>query len=217
PRTAAPASVPVPAPGATKPQIAVSPQPSPPPAAPSVATRPAAEPDREQITSDPDIAPATPAAASPPSRPPAAAPPAVRPAVRPAPPSVQPERVDTARIDAMPSVDIEIYFDYNSAAVTAQAAATLSVLAQALKDPRLISARFLIGGHTDAKGGSDFNLELSERRAQSVRRFLIDKHGIDAGRLVAQGFGMQRPKAGLRPMDVQNRRVQVVNLTAAAR
>ncbi len=116
----------------------------------------------------------------------------------------------------MPSVDIDIYFDYNSAAITPQAAATLSVLAQALKDPSLAKARFLIGGHTDGKGGAQFNLELSERRAQSVRRYLIDRHGLEASRLVAQGFGLQRPKVAGNPMDVQNRRVQVVNLTGAS-
>jgi outer membrane protein OmpA-like peptidoglycan-associated protein len=192
----APAASPAPPPGDTKPQIAVSPPPRP--------------PDRETVTSDPEVTPPTPAPAS-------VAPavrPVVQPAVREAAPTAPPVRVEAAAIDAMPSVDIEIYFDYNSAAITGQAAATLSVLAQALKDPRLVSARFLIGGHTDAKGGGDFNLDLSEQRATSVRRYLIEMHGIDAARLVAQGFGMQRLKVPGRPMDVQNRRVQVVNLTA---
>lgn len=179
---------------------------------------PAKAPEPEPITSDPNAGVNTPApavVAPAPVRPAPAEPGPARPAPQPSAPAPA-ARVEPAALDVMPSVDIEIYFDYNSASITPQAAATLAVLAQALSDPRLAAARFLIGGHTDAKGGADYNLDLSERRAQSVRRFLIDKHGIEAGRLVAQGFGSQRLKVPARPMAVENRRVQVVNLTGPA-
>ena len=45
-----------------------------------------------------------------------------------------------------------------------------------------------IGAHTDASGPSGYNLELSERRAKAVKRYL-EKKGISASRLVAKGYG----------------------------
>jgi outer membrane protein OmpA-like peptidoglycan-associated protein len=54
--------------------------------------------------------------------------------------------------------------------------------------------RVEIQGHTDDRGKRDYNVDLSERRAQSVRRYLIDV-GVEAGRLEAKGFGPDRPLA----------------------
>lgn len=69
--------------------------------------------------------------------------------------------------------------------------------------------RVRIEGHTDDQGDDEYNLELSRRRAQSVRRYLIDK-GVDADQVEAEGYGETRPvasnatKAGRR----KNRRVE---------
>ncbi|HAJ42986.1 MAG TPA: hypothetical protein DCM00_10065, partial [Alcanivorax sp.] len=49
-----------------------------------------------------------------------------------------------------------------------------------------------IAGHTDSKGSDEYNQALSERRAESVRDFLIDL-GVDPGRLQARGYGDTRP------------------------
>ena len=143
---------------------------------------------------------ATPAVSRPPEPAPAAAPP----------------RVEVATTDEMPSVDIEVYFDFRSHAVTPRAEATLVVLGKALSDQRLASAKFMIAGHTDAVGSATYNRELSERRAASVRRFLIERFGIDGSRLVSRGFGFDKLKVPARPKAVENRRVQIVNLTASA-
>ena len=113
----------------------------------------------------------------------------------------------------LPSVDIEVYFEYNSAEITSKAVATLAILGRALTDPRLAKGRFLIGGHTDARGDPRANLLLSARRAESVRRFLIEQFGIDDRRLVGRGFGDQQLKLPGRPAASENRRVQVVNLS----
>ena len=56
--------------------------------------------------------------------------------------------------------------------------------------------RVLIEGHTDAVGSELYNESLSQRRAQSVRRYLVAMHGIDAGRLEAVGLGETQPAAG---------------------
>ncbi len=176
------------------PQVVIS------PVEPSLETAPAAKPAQRP---DPIFVP-TP---QPPE-------PAKAPEVKQAPSApIAPPKIDTARIDDMPSVDIEVYFDYNSDAITPRAAETLLTLARALADPRLASGRFLIAGHTDAHGGAAFNKQLSERRAASVRRFLVEKAGLAADRLVSRGFGLERPKVPGRPMAVENRRVQIVNLS----
>ena len=59
-----------------------------------------------------------------------------------------------------------------------------------LKHPEL--KRLEIGGHTDSRGGRDYNIQLSEDRAEAVRRYLIDK-GVEPGRLTAKGYGPDKP------------------------
>ena len=55
-------------------------------------------------------------------------------------------------------------------------------------------ARLVIEGHTDDRGDKEFNVDLSERRAGRVRAYLIEA-GVEAGRLVARGYGATRPVA----------------------
>jgi outer membrane protein OmpA-like peptidoglycan-associated protein len=76
-----------------------------------------------------------------------------------------------------------------------------------------------IEGYTDSTGGADYNLGLSQRRADSVRSYLVDQ-GVGSGRLVASGKGMSSPVAGNDTATgrQQNRRVEVViNNPAAAK
>jgi outer membrane protein OmpA-like peptidoglycan-associated protein len=75
-----------------------------------------------------------------------------------------------------------------------------------------------IEGYTDSVGGEDYNLGLSQRRADAVRSYLVDQ-GVGSGRLVASGKGMSSPVAGNDTASgrQQNRRVEVViNNPAAA-
>ncbi|HLM37970.1 MAG TPA: OmpA family protein, partial [Microvirga sp.] len=83
---------------------------------------------------------------------------------------VEPGREDQVLKDTrdLPSVNIRITFDYNSDMLTHEGAAALKPLGLALRDERLKSFRFLIGGHTDAIGSDEYNQRLSERRARSV-------------------------------------------------
>ena len=113
----------------------------------------------------------------------------------------------------MPSIDLEVYFEYGSADIGPQALTVLSTLGRALTDPRLAGGTFLIAGHTDAKGGAQFNLRLSQARAELVRRFLVQSFGLDEQRLVAKGYGARNLKNARDPRSADNRRVQVVNLS----
>lgn len=114
------------------------------------------------------------------------------------------------------SVNLYVNFAYNSADLTSDARITLDRLGYALIDDRLKTFNFMIEGHTDAKGSAEFNQKLSDERAASVRRYLMAQFAIDEKRLHARGFGKSRLLDPSRPEDGVNRRVQIVNLDAAA-
>ena len=111
-----------------------------------------------------------------------------------------------------PKIDIEINFEFNSATVGPNAAKALTELGEALTSADLKGRSFFLNGHTDAKGDEFYNQDLSERRADAVKRFLLEKFGIDGSRLIAVGYGKTRLKNPSDPFAAENRRVQVVNL-----
>lgn len=115
-----------------------------------------------------------------------------------------------------PAIDLEVYFDYNSSTITKQAEPELMKLGRALTNPDLQGSVFLVAGHTDAKGGVDYNQRLSERRAQAVKRFLTDRFNLSDDTLVATGYGKSKLKNTDDPYAAENRRVQVVNMQATA-
>lgn len=104
--------------------------------------------------------------------------------------------------------EVFVTFDYNSADLSSEARDELQALALVLNDPLLAGRRFLIEGHTDARGEAAYNQLLSERRAESVRQYLIEA-GIDPSRLAAVGFGESRPRVS-DPNASQNRRVELL-------
>jgi outer membrane protein OmpA-like peptidoglycan-associated protein len=119
--------------------------------------------------------------------------------------------------DALPSVDVEVRFEYNSAVVTSAAEPALAQLGRVLSNPRLAGLAFLVCGHTDAVGGADFNLVLSQRRAEAVKKHLIERYRIAEERLVTVGHGFEQLKDRANPKAAANRRVQIVNLGAGTR
>lgn len=123
---------------------------------------------------------------------------------------------ETVRRDALPTADLEIYFDFDSAAITPAALPILKTLGQALSDGRLAGGMFIVGGHTDAKGEADYNQRLSQRRAQAIREFLLSNYPIATDRLTAIGYGEEQLKAPSEPLAAVNRRVQIINYTDIA-
>ena len=111
------------------------------------------------------------------------------------------------------SVDLEIYFDYDSDMISAKARPDLVQLGTALRSDALKGAVFLVSGHTDAAGGGDYNLDLSDRRAQNVASFLTHTFGIESSRLIAVGYGEEQLKNPGDPTAAENRRVTIVNLS----
>jgi outer membrane protein OmpA-like peptidoglycan-associated protein len=111
-----------------------------------------------------------------------------------------------------PAIDLEITFDYNSANISKKSQSAVQALGKALSSDDLKGATFVVAGHTDAVGGEEYNQDLSERRADAIKRYLTDKYGIAGADLVTVGYGKGKPKAGVAPTDPSNRRVQVVNM-----
>lgn len=113
-------------------------------------------------------------------------------------------------------VAVPIQFRYNSAEITPESSDQLRQVAQALKDPQLISAGIRVEGYTDDIGSASYNQWLSERRAEAVKRYLVEKEGVAAARLEAKGYGKSRPLPGVSQDTeegrAQNRRVELVNL-----
>jgi len=111
-----------------------------------------------------------------------------------------------------PKIDLDINFDFNSAKLTAKAEPQLNSLGKALTSAELAGAVIMLGGHTDAKGGDSYNQKLSERRAETVKRFLVERYRIPAQNLVTSGYGKNGLKNAADPFDAVNRRVEIVNV-----
>ncbi|MPZ30923.1 MAG: OmpA family protein [Rhodospirillales bacterium] len=103
-----------------------------------------------------------------------------------------------------------IYFDFDKSDVKPDSAPQIEQLAALLKqNPRL---EVLIVGHTDGQGAFDYNLSLSQRRAQAVVDTLVSGHAIERKRLTPAGAGMVAPVATNRTEEgrTKNRRVEIV-------
>jgi outer membrane protein OmpA-like peptidoglycan-associated protein len=123
------------------------------------------------------------------------------------------EREEIADIAAKkPKIDLDIQFDYNSAEISKTSLPSVQELGKALADASIKGSTFIVAGHTDAKGGEAYNQDLSERRADTIKRYLNEKYGIAGTDLVTVGYGKTKPKDPNAPMDPINRRVQVVNM-----
>jgi len=87
----------------------------------------------------------------------------------------------------------------------------LGNLVAAMMSPDLKNNRFVIEGHTDARGNFAANRTLSQQRADEVRLFLVAL-GVHPARLKAVGRGSSEPADPRNPLSADNRRVRVVTL-----
>src|SRR3954454_4188303 len=84
----------------------------------------------------------------------------------------------------------DILFDFDKSDIRPEAAAALKQAAELIRQGAKGTIR--IEGHTDAKGGPAYNSKLSQRRAASVAKWLVDTEAVNA-RFASNGFGAQRP------------------------
>ena len=108
------------------------------------------------------------------------------------------------------TIDLNLEFAFDSAELTAEHKAEIDTVVEFLR--RFSGASAVIEGHTDSVGPEEYNLGLSERRAQAVHDYLVNEVGARADRLTMVGYGETRPIAtNDTPEGRQNnRRVAVV-------
>ncbi|MGV8842198.1 MAG: OmpA family protein [Pseudomonas sp.] len=102
----------------------------------------------------------------------------------------------------------DVLFDLNRAELKSSGLGNINKLAQFLQENA--ERKVMVEGYTDSTGSAAYNLSLSERRAESVRRALV-RMGVDPARIVTQGYGKEFPVAdNTSPSGrAQNRRVEV--------
>lgn len=98
----------------------------------------------------------------------------------------------------------EAFFDFNSAALKPGAYMEISRVANVLN--KYPQTTIQVGGHTDSKGSEEYNLKLSQRRAEAVSNALVQR-GVDPRRIQTIGYGETMP---ISSDDAMNRRVEII-------
>lgn len=96
----------------------------------------------------------------------------------------------------LPSINVpvlvrNVFYEFDKADLTPESTAALDRLTNMLKENPNVTIE--LAAHCDYRGNDDYNLRLSQRRAESVVRYLTE-HGIEAERLTAKGYGETVPK-----------------------
>jgi outer membrane protein OmpA-like peptidoglycan-associated protein len=109
------------------------------------------------------------------------------------------------------AISLAINFNKNSHDLTPDASNVLDMLGQSLNKEKLKEFNFIVQGHTDASGAKDYNMALSNRRAETVRSYLTTKYNINTSRLVTEGKGETELFDKNAPYSAVNRRVRIIN------
>lgn len=103
-----------------------------------------------------------------------------------------------------------ITFVTNSVELTSAAKQTLDIVAKGLMSEKLRTFKFYIEGHADRRGKAEDNLQLSMRRAEAVKNYLVTNHKLNNERLLPIGKGDREPLVVEQPTASENRRVTFV-------
>lgn len=110
------------------------------------------------------------------------------------------------------AISLQILFEYDSAILTESAKNQLAPIGRALLSGELKNLKFKIEGHTDIIGSDQYNIDLSKRRADAVKQYLVDRYGIAPSLLAIEGKGKQGLADPANPTSEVNRRVRIVGL-----
>ena len=89
------------------------------------------------------------------------------------------------------SMTLHFEFDFDKAVVRPEAHDDATKIADSMK--KYSKANVLLEGHTDSKGNEDYNMNLSKRRAESVKNYLVENFNVDASRISTIGYGESNP------------------------
>lgn len=105
---------------------------------------------------------------------------------------------------------LDVQFDFNKAEVKDQYLPAIEEAVTFMKDNPEATA--VIEGHTDNVGKYEYNIKLSDRRAENVKKVMVEKYGIDETRLTTKGYGYTKPIASNKTAEgrQKNRRVDAV-------
>jgi outer membrane protein OmpA-like peptidoglycan-associated protein len=151
----------------------------------------------------------TPCEKPPTPRPPTPTPTPPRPTPTPlAPPTPTPRPAPPTPAPKAPVVFEPIYFDQNKTNINPMAAKVLDRNGMILKENPKIKVE--IGGHTDASGVEKVNQRISEKRAESAKKYIMDKFNISGDRMIVKGYGSKKPIADNKTKEgrAKNRRVE---------
>lgn len=112
----------------------------------------------------------------------------------------------------LPQLTLEIQFNLDSNIIRPESYPALGRIADALYHPYLLEYRVLVVGHTDATGRREYNLGLSQRRADAIREALVTSFRIAPARVLAVGLGEEQLQDPKNPAAAVNRRVQLVTI-----
>jgi OmpA-OmpF porin, OOP family len=117
-----------------------------------------------------------------------------------------------AELLELPRFAVEVQFDPDASTIRPESYQTLGRIADALCHSTLLRYGFLIVGRTDATGKREYNLTLSQKRADSIRDALVNTFKISSKRLQAVGLGEEQLQDAARPTAAINQQVQVVTV-----
>ena len=113
-------------------------------------------------------------------------------------------------------VRLDVPFNYNSAELSEDARFQLDELGRALMSEELSNINLELGGHTDERGSTEYNLDLSLKRIESVKNYLTENFGINEINIMIKGYGESMPihKNAMTEVEhADNRRVELKRLS----
>ena len=128
------------------------------------------------------------------------------------PGAIPPRPLSFPQLQNLPQFAVEVEFDFNSAVIKPSSYRTVGSIADALHNPILLGYGFLVIGHTDSVGGREYNIGLSQRRAEAIVAALVDPFGVNPAILQPVGLGEEQLRDPQHPTSGVNRLVQLINV-----
>jgi outer membrane protein OmpA-like peptidoglycan-associated protein len=128
------------------------------------------------------------------------------------PGAIPPHMLTFPQLANLAQFTVEVEFDFNSAVIKPSSYRTVGAIADALHNPILLGYGFLVIGHTDSVGGREYNIGLSQRRADAIVAALVDPFAVNPGVLQPVGLGEEQLRDPAHPTSGVNRRVQLINV-----